>query len=60
MIAGASTFGVNGECSCIYRLIAFNDLPFFIDEYQIAHANLGEVLRERVQPEMVRDDRVSD
>ena len=41
---------VYGESSRIDGLIAYHDLAIFIDQNEIAHADLGEVSRQWVQP----------
>jgi hypothetical protein len=52
-------FGVYGECRCVDRFIAFDDLTFLIDENEVRHADLGEMLGQRVEPlEASVNDRV--
>jgi hypothetical protein len=51
---------MNGEGSGIYGLIANNYVSVFIHKYEIRDTNLGEVLREWIEPEVVRQNGISD
>lgn len=41
---------MNRKSRCINRLVADHDLAIFVDQNEIAHANLREVSRQRVKP----------
>jgi hypothetical protein len=43
-------FGMDGEGCCVDGLFAFYDFTVFVDEDEVAHADLGEVSRKRVEP----------
>lgn len=51
---------MNGESGSIYGLVSFHDIPILIHQDQIRDADLREVLRERIEPEMVGKDRIAD
>ena len=42
--------GMNSKSRCVDRLVADYDLAVFVDQDEIAHANLREVSRQWVQP----------
>lgn len=44
------------EGGCIDRFLANHDVAIFVDKDQIRHRNLREMLRKRIQPEMVCQD----
>jgi hypothetical protein len=43
-------FGVDGESRCVNGLFANYDFSVFVDKDKVAHADLGEVSRKRVEP----------
>lgn len=50
---------MDGKRRGIDRLVPHYHTAFLVHQYQIRHADLAEMLRERVQPEMVRQDWVA-
>lgn len=57
---GERTFGMDGECSSINRLVTNHYIAIFVDENEIRDGDLGEVLRERVEPEVIGQNRITD
>ena len=57
---GLVDFRVDGKRGRVDRLLAFDDLPVFVHEDQVRNADLREMLREGIQPEMIREDRIAD
>lgn len=51
---------MDSECGGVDGLIAYHDVPIFVDEDQVRDADLGEVLGEGVEPEMICEDGVAD
>jgi hypothetical protein len=43
-------FRVNGESGCVNGLFAYDDLAIFVDQDEVADADLWEVSRKRVEP----------
>lgn len=50
---------MDGEGGSVDGLVALDDVAGLIDENQVRDADLGEVPRERVQPEVVGEDGVA-
>lgn len=51
---------VDGEGGPVDRLLALHHLPRVVDEDEVRHADLREVRRQRVEPEVVGEDGVAD
>lgn len=51
---------VDGEGCRVDGLVANDDVAGLVDEDEVRDADLGEVRRERVQPEVVGQDGVAD
>lgn len=54
------TFGMDCKCCSVNRLVPNNDIAVFVDEDQVRDADLREVLREWIEPEMVSENGISD
>ena len=57
---GELTFGMDCKCCSVNRLVPNNDIAVFVDEDQVRDADLREVLREWIEPEMVSENGISD
>jgi len=44
----------------INRLVSNHNIAILIDENQIAHTDLAEMLRQRIEPEVICEDGVAD
>ena len=51
---------MNRKCGRVDRLVTNHHLAILIDQDQITNADGSEMLAERVEPEVVREDRVAD
>jgi hypothetical protein len=51
---------MNSKGGGVYRLIADNHIPIFVYKDEIRDTDLGKVLRERIKPEVVCQNGVSD
>jgi hypothetical protein len=54
------TFGVNCKSSSIDGLLPYHNIAIFIHENEIRDTDLRKVLRKRVEPEVVRQNRIPD
>lgn len=50
---------MNSKRGCVDGLTPINDIAVFVDEDQVRDADLREMHRQRVQPEVVGEDRVA-
>lgn len=51
--------GMNGEAGRVDRPVAGQDVAFVIDELQVRHADLAEMLRQRIDPELLGKLRIA-
>lgn len=60
MSLGLLTFRMDCKCCSIDRFISDHDIAVFVYENQVGNTDLREVLRERVEPEVVCENGISD
>ncbi len=51
---------MDGKCCCVDGLVANHHVAIFVDENEIRDGDLGEVLGEGVEPEVICEDWVTD
>lgn len=51
---------MDGKCCCVNGLVTNHYVAIFVDENEIRDGYLGKVLRERVEPEVIGQNWITD